>query len=194
MVWPDQSRAARTSRRPWTLGRSPRDRWRLLLLWILLLSALTSCGSLSRPPGTPWGATVAFFFMSYAEALRAVTDLGLQPSAAVCSSGFNSYVNGTQVVRGPWWQPMGVEDSFDQGGSFIVRSTPAAASNWLDRLQGISGARVDTVYTNYTPVNCPERTVEGTPPADAVRYVPREQVGTTLRVVFAQPSVSYDAA
>jgi hypothetical protein len=193
MVWPDQSRAARTARRPWTLGRSPRDRWRLLLLCLVLLSA-TACGGVSRPQGTPWGAEVAFFFTSYAEALRAVTDLGLQPSAAVCGSGFGSYANGTQEFRGPWWQPVGVEDSFDQSGGFLVRSTPAAASDWLDRLQGVRGARVDIVYTNYTPINCPDRTVEGTPPPDAARYVPREQVGTTLRVAFARPAVGYDGA
>ncbi len=32
------------------------------------------------------------------------------------------------------------------------------------------------------------------PPADAARYVPIEQVDSTLRVTFAQPVIGYDAA
>jgi hypothetical protein len=135
-------------------------------------------------------AEVNFSLTSYADALRTVTDLGLRPSGSVCGSGFHSYVNGTQAWRGPWWQPVGVEAAFDQRGGFVVRATPAAAPDWLDRLRSTFGAHIQTVYTTMTPANCPARDAEATPPADAVRYVPREQVDTALRVTFVRSARS----
>jgi hypothetical protein len=133
---------------------------------------------------------VTFSFTSYTDALRAVTDLGLRPSGSVCGSGFHNYVSGTQAWRGPWWQPVGVEAAFDQRGGFVVRATPAAASDWLDRLRSTLGAHIQTVYTTMTPANCPARIAEGTPPADAVRSVPREQVDSVLHVTFARSARS----
>ncbi|HEY7782053.1 MAG TPA: hypothetical protein VIC85_17825 [Ktedonobacterales bacterium] len=144
--------------------------------------------------GPPEGATVRFS-TPYADALRAVTDLGLQPAASVCGSDIGDYGSAAVVYRGPWWQPVGAEEAFAaRDGTLVVRPTPLAAPDWSDRLRGVAGATVLTVYPANTPFNCPPRDVEGTPPPGASKVIAADQVDVAARVTFARPAVDYGAA
>jgi hypothetical protein len=135
------------------------------------------------------------FSSSYTDAVRAITDLGLVPAASVRGSAIGDYESGGAVYRGPWWQPVGADVAFTtENGTLVVFPTPLAAPNWPDRLRGLPGATVDTLYTRYTPFNGPPHTVRGTPPPGASKLIAPDQLDVTARMIFARPSVDYDSA
>jgi outer membrane protein assembly factor BamB len=106
--------------------------------------------------------------VSYAQALRAVTDLGLQTAGSGCD---------------PNWGPQGGATPWDHW--LLVASTPLAPPGWLDPLGKIAG--VKAVQPN--PVfNC------GMIPSNGgQKPSPMAQVGIYVRVNFS-PGTDYDAA
>jgi hypothetical protein len=159
-----------------------------LALVCVLLVAITSCGG-SSSAGPAEGAAVTFS-SSYRATLRAVTDLGLVPAASVCGSAI-AY----QGASGSWWQPVGAETAYNaDGGTLVLLPTPLAAPDWPDRLSGI-GAHNITIYPYNTPFNCaPPRTVPGTPPPGASRFVAADQLNVYAQIVFAGASATYNTA
>jgi hypothetical protein len=77
--------------------------------------------------------------MSYTQALRAITDLGLQPTVAC---GYKADVDAGRVIRintGLGWQPAGQRDQFEREHRLFVATTPLAASDWSARLEAVPG-------------------------------------------------------
>jgi outer membrane protein assembly factor BamB len=111
---------------------------------------------------------------TYAQALRAVTDLGLRVSGHPCVSP------GT-------WQPVNWSDTWqDSAGAFLVAATPISRPDWLDALKqsaGAADAQADPVF------HCPALGFD----PNAIPGLPQGQEGTPVRVTFAT-GTSYDAA
>ena len=112
--------------------------------------------------------------VSYTQALRLVTDLGLQPASG-CEE--------------PDWVPTAFKGEYNQssGGWLPIVSTAAAAPRWLDRLKASEDtAQIWVNPTNHCSIN---PSVLLTQPAP----LPLEQSGSFARVTFSG-SVSYDTA
>ena len=156
-------------------------------LMLLSLLILASCGLLSnnRTPepgaieqaGSPpiLAADITFkTSVSYTQALRFVTDLGLQPATG---------------CERPEWISEGFKQDFNQplGGSIPVVSTAAAAPLWLDRLK--DDKDITQVWINPTN-HCSNS------PA-ALKWLPASlpvaQSGSYARVTFSNKT-SYDTA
>lgn len=164
-----------------------------VIILVGALIAVAGCGS-STAPRPAEGASVQFS-SSYADALIAVTDLGLQPAASVCGTTIDAYTSAGVADRGPWWQPVGAEAAFAaQNGTIVVWPTALAAPDWPNRLRGVAGATVLTVYPANTPFNCPPRDVAGTPAPGASKLIAADQLDVTARVTFTRSTDDYGAA
>jgi hypothetical protein len=115
--------------------------------------------------------------ISFANALRFVTDLGLQPAASC-------------ALRGSAWEPVFPKlDAVVAGDSFgmYVTATTTSAPAWLDRLKANSDVR--DVQAN--PVfSCPFIQVA---PPKVPSYLSQKQAGTYVSVTFSD-SAGYDTA
>jgi len=134
------------------LGRS---RWLLILVLATLALTLTDCGATSSAhsvtgmcndysntthgPSFPISCYVTFApTVSYSQALRAVTDLGLQP-ILLCSPITSVQSNGQQVDAHVQWQPVGQRDAFQQSHGLVIDPTlladPLGPHYWQTRLR-----------------------------------------------------------
>ena len=106
---------------------------------------------------------------SYQQALRLVTDLGLQTWTACI----------------PDWKPEGDKDSY-QYHNLLVSSTPDGAPEWFDRLK--ASPEVDSIQPN--PVfNCPLLR-----PTNSPQFLASDKTGTYVQVTFSNTVQSYDTA
>jgi hypothetical protein len=112
--------------------------------------------------------------VSYAQALRVLGDLGLQPIQPC-------------INRDAPWQPLDLKTQLQYG--WLVASTPASAPGWLARLQHTPG--VQRIQTN--PIyHCPLMQAAA-PGSGQFPYLSEHQAGTTARITFSAQT-SYDQA
>jgi hypothetical protein len=143
---------------------------------------------------------------SYADALRTITDLGLQTTNFCMAAIVNS---SGKIVGGLPWMPLdnkayfitshGVDTSGTIGGTptvvdttelpaLSVLTTPLAPADRVDRLEATPG--VAGVETNVV-TDCPNI---GLTSASTVTSLPRKQIGTYIRVAFSSNISTYDNA
>jgi len=121
------------------------------------------------PTGVVDGAFITFTSStSYQQALKMITDLGLQTSLPCAFS----------------WKPQDAGNSFSTSHNLFVSSTVGAAPLWLYRLQASPNVASADVQTAFS---CPNEPVDQKP-----SYLPPGQVGTYVRVTFS--GANYDAA
>jgi hypothetical protein len=96
--------------------------------------------------------------VSYDEALRAVTDLGLQPSVAC---GFEADVKAGRVISGMQWQPAGQKDIFSIEHRLFVTITPLTAPDWSTRLSRVHGFTQNSQEQLSQPLYCPDLSIGG---------------------------------
>jgi hypothetical protein len=139
-------------------------------------------GQESQPP-----ALVTFHpDISFATALRTITDLGLQPSGLPCPSSVMP--DGTAWTR---WTPLLDATQFAEQPVLTVQPTPLTPGNWLRRLQ--AAPQVLTVRTNLI-VNCgPIIAGSDTPPLGTLVTLGLDVPVHYMLLTFA-PGVGYDAA
>ena len=107
---------------------------------------------------------------SYAQALRLVTDLGLQTSTPCLDS----------------WKPQSSPAQYQyQNNSFLVVSTAIGEPDWFNRLR--NNPEVMSVTSNPM-YNCPLMTGNHNPP-----FLAADKVGTYVQVTFSQ-TTNYDSA
>jgi hypothetical protein len=140
------------------------------------------------------GSVVPFMFpspvtfapsISYEQALRIITDLGLQP-ALEC--GLSRLTPGAGQPH-PQWQPMGQRAAFLSNHRLFVTSTYSAPNDWRLRLAATPGVQVGASQGSICSA-----VVYGTPPPGIAIPLTAAQAGTYVRVTFAQPINTYDAA
>lgn len=178
--------------------------WQIALVPVLVC-ALAGCGSgqvpnrFTSPIFEPKFSEAVTFAttVSYASALRIVTDLGLQPGID-CGTATAGYA----VL----WQPMSQRNTFAQKHQLLV--FPASVpSDWLTRLMGTPGivgvADGRPEYPEQTPVGmhagavvypCPALIATATPHAGVPVPLDAAHAGTYARVTFAGSLDNYDAA
>lgn len=121
----------------------------LLLLVVLAIGTtctLVACGldrasqnSSSPAAYVPPPFTIALYFdplVTYDDALRTVTDLGLQPSVAC---GYDADVKVGRVISEMQWQPAGQRSTFAVEHRLFVALTPLTAPDWNARLSRVRG-------------------------------------------------------
>lgn len=157
----------------------------LLLCGLLAFSTSQSVAEAALP--MPVNPTHPFYTgftpsVSYDQALRLITDLGLQPA-------FDCAI----------WQPMGQKEAFAQDHRLLV--APAyltAPDDWLVRLQHTAGVeKVVEGYLTIAGINPPAFI-----PADTVYTCPSEgsaplnagEAGDYLHIRFASSQTTYDQA
>ncbi len=107
---------------------------------------------------------------SYTQALRLVTDLGLQTSMPCLDA----------------WKPQSSLDAFEnQNHGFLVSSTPVGAPDWFDHLKGSPEIMTITPNPMYS---CPLMRVNDVPP-----FLTANKAGTYVQVTFLQ-TTDYDSA
>jgi outer membrane protein assembly factor BamB len=107
---------------------------------------------------------------SYTQALRLVTDLGLQTSMPCLDA----------------WKPQSSLDAFGiQNHGFLVSSTPVGAPDWFDHLKGSPEIMTITPNPMY---NCPLMTANNNPP-----FLAANKAGAYVQVTFSQ-TADYDSA
>lgn len=120
------------------------------------------------PTGVVDSASITFTnATSYQQALRMITDLGLQTSNACALS----------------WKPQSAAQGFAESHNLLVVAMVGSAPLWLYRLKAspnVSGVNVNPVFS------CPMELANQQP-----LYIPRNQIGTYVRVTFS--GGSYDA-
>lgn len=172
----------------------------LAILALALIGVMTACapgaGSLSQPGQTPTPALPApqealITFkpaISYAVALQALTDLGLQPTD-------NCYPADRQ------WHPMSQQDSFAGYHALLVAPTLLAPTGWLDRARSLPGfsAAQTNVVTNCPAIPAPSPTFTVPAPPEAqmsfaatTTYAAALEAMANLGVRLADPC--YEAA
>ncbi|HEY7348204.1 MAG TPA: hypothetical protein VH599_07760 [Ktedonobacterales bacterium] len=161
--------------------------WKAILLLLLcgLLTLGTSQSATAAAASIPYMHPFFARFtpsVTYEQALRLVTDLGLQPA-------FDCAI----------WQPMGQQDAFAKEHRLLI--APAylmAPDDWFVRLQQTAG--VETVVEGFPTIAgyTPPTSV----PADAVYTCPSQgtaplnsgEAGTFAQISFASPQTTYDQA
>jgi outer membrane protein assembly factor BamB len=123
--------------------------------------------------GMPTGVVDSAFITftsatSYQQALTMITDLGLQTSNACAFS----------------WKPQSAAQGFPESHDLLVAATVASAPLWLYRLKASPNVSMVNVWTVFS---CPMERIGQQP-----LYIPKNQVGTYVRVTFS--GGSYDAA
>ncbi len=115
--------------------------------------------------------------VSFASALKFVTDLGLQPAQSC-------------AFQDSAWQPLmlkyGAVEAGDAFGMYVLATT-ASAPDWLDRLKANSA--IQNLQANPL-TSCPQ--IPAAPPKIPT-YLPQNQAGTNVSVTFSD-STSYDTA
>jgi len=145
--------------------------------------------------------------VSYDDALRAVTDLGLQPSL---ECGYEDDVKAGRVITNMQWQPAGQRAVFMQEHRLFVALTPLAPPDWTTRIKLVPGLlpyrQEDASQPHYcpngsagwgaTPVDSggasPTSLDTSGPPPTVLDYAQAASSPIT-RVVFA-PLTTYDEA
>ncbi len=127
-------------------------------------------GKPAAPPTQPaYEAQVAFAASTpFAQALRAITDLGLQ----------------TERICIPTWRPQQSSEVFSTYHTLNVVATVNSAPLWLARLQASPGV---TAIRPFSVINCPMERLDNNPP-----FLGLDKAGTYLRVTFAP--IGYDTA
>ena len=132
--------------------------------------------------------------VSYADALREMTDLGVQP-AVFC--GYQSDINVGKVIESKWL-PAGQQDRFQQEQRMWVVRTINASPNWSYNLYHLPGFHADPLRLT-TNFSCTDghQNAGPPPPKDAPDVLTDEQtgnqIGTYAYVTFAA-GVDYDTA
>ncbi len=129
-------------------------------------------GTDGKPTEPVYAAIVEFSTpVTYAQALKIVTDLGLQTFADCTVT----------------WKPEGDRQLFQDDHLFTVASTVSGVALWVDRLKAVPGiVRVDNASG---PHSCPLIPVS----RDPAHLLP-EHAGTYVRVTFSNAVQSYDTA
>jgi len=176
----------------------------ILLGSVLLLLAGCAASNTSIPPHPPDSSSLVVSFTSatsYAQALRLITDVGLQP-------GINcgSFQGGQRRVG---WQPMGQREAFAQTHQMIVWLAGAPV-DWGERLEAspdvlmvqagspeypTSGAR-PSPPAGLVPYSCPPSIDSLTPSPGTPVALGVSEIGLNpyIHVTFASPLATYDAA
>ncbi|MGB8347000.1 MAG: hypothetical protein WCD86_19080 [Ktedonobacteraceae bacterium] len=124
---------------------------------------------------------------SYPQALRIVTDLGLQPTSPCIGTILNS---DGKISSWFWWGPQAEGFAGYPHGMYIA-PTPLASSDWLARLRALSN--VTAIQTTHFVFYC-QLDHTGTPPPSAIVALAPQQAGTYLTVTFSPRAGSYDQA
>ena len=176
----------------------------LLLAITCCLLALASCriglpndctgNCAPNAPGTDALAYPVLFDASvtYADALREMTDLGIQP-AVFC--GYQRDIDAGKVIESAWL-PAGQQDRFQQEHRMWVVKTITASPDWLHKLYSLPGFHKDPSSQNF---GCSggHANAGPPPPKDAPDVLTNEQadsqIGTYAYVTFTS-GVDYDTA
>jgi hypothetical protein len=132
------------------------------LLFLGALGILAASGSVlwpqeSRPPAQhvpPPPMSFPLYFdrsVSYEDALRAVTDLGLQPSL---QCGYEEDVKAGRVVTHMQWHPAGQRAFYVSARRLFVALTPMTPPDWTTRIKQISGLLPYRQEDAYVPHYC----------------------------------------
>jgi hypothetical protein len=116
--------------------------------------------------------------MSYDDALRAITDLGLQPSVAC---GYGADLTAGRVITDMQWQPAGQRSIFVREHQLFVTFTPLAAPDWGARLTHVHGFVRNTEQQWNQILYCPDLGSAATYPIDPA---------TSTSVSFTPPDTS----
>jgi hypothetical protein len=167
----------------------------------------------SRAPSkyAPPPASFPLYFdpsVSYDDALRAVSDLGLQPSV---ECGYEGDLKAGRVITHLQWQPAGQRAFYLSEHRLLVALTPLTPTNWTERLKRVPGwVANNTPERASQPLSCPTGDTgwgadssrfrqasptlsENSDSAPTVMTYPQAASSPTARVVFA-PSTTYDEA
>jgi hypothetical protein len=153
-------------------------------------TAGTSKTGTSLPYTGPFSVTFAPS-IAYKDALRLITDLGLQPS-------LECVINVTMLTQGPGpgsdpqsqWQPMGQRDSFIHTHLLRVITTLSSPLDWSKRLETNPGVvKVDYPGVIYCPA-----VVYGTPSPEVAVPLNAGQSGDFARITFTRSMNDYDTA
>ena len=157
--------------------------------WLIIRSSSIG-GQSSTIAGPPpsWPAPITFApSVSYNQALRLVTDMGLQPSLE-CPPQAGHYTPGSTLQPQPVWQPVGQKETFLQNHQLQVYPTFSAPSDWRLRLAAIQGIHVGVSQGNICP-----HVIYGTPPPGTIMPLSSSQSGIYVRITFTNLQ-TYDAA
>jgi hypothetical protein len=158
--------------------------------WINNWSLLAG-GKSGGPTGVinPLGPELVIFAssISYNQALRLVTDMGLQPSLD-CPPYAGHYTPGNQLQPQPIWQPVGQRETFSETHQIWVYPTFSAPLDWRLRLVKIPGVHFGTSHVLICL-----HVIYGTPPPGVIMPLSSAQAGIYVRIAFAR-SQTYDAA
>jgi hypothetical protein len=181
--------------------------WRVMLtLGLLLLVAIVaSCGDGASSPRSSsypdFNSSVVFLAssVSYAQALRLITDLGLQPGIDC-----GAFVGSGRAA----WQPMGQRETFTRDARLVV--WPARRPDgWGKRLQAspgvlavqggyplYSGVPTMSPLTQQVPYSCPPPIDGLTPPAMTPVAMSNGMADVEIyaRIAFGSPALAYDDA
>lgn len=176
-------------------GWSPKVARLLVCLLVPIAAMLVACGQTSvaanvvsgtcsdisgehHPPTALISCYITFApTVSYAQALRVVTNLGLQP-ALPCLPVTPTTINGKEIDLETLWQPAGQQQLFQQEHGLVVIQTPLAVEqqsisrSWLDELKYFSS--VVTALHDAAPAS----TVNGDPVTSLVPQVFLNSVAT----------------
>jgi hypothetical protein len=192
------------------MGMKDRRQWRfsrfmaasalacsLLSLASCRLSLPGDCSGKCAPSSPPPSAVLVDFdtSISYVDALRELTDLGVQP-AVFC--GFQSDMDAGTAIRGSVWLPAGQRQRFQQEQRMWVMETIAAsAGDWSYRMYHTPGFHRDPSLANYSCTDGGAAVSDPTYHPGAPEVLTMEQIGSqigTYAYVTFVPSVDYDAA
>lgn len=164
----------------------------LLVFASCRISLPNDCTGKCYPSSPPISAVPVLFdaSVSYADALRGMTDLGVQP-AVFC--GYPNEVAAGMVI-GSKWLPAGQRDRFQQKHlMWVVRTI--TGHDWL-KMYTLPGFHKDSSFQSF---GCSDgqHSAGPTPPPGAPDVLTLgqagNQIGTYARVTFA-PSVDYDTS
>lgn len=126
--------------------------------WLIIRSASVG-GKGADAEGPPHGPEPVIFApsISYNQALRLITDMGLQPSLD-CPPSAGHYTPGSTLQPQPVWQPVGQRETFSQNHQLLVSPTFSAPLDWRLRLVKIPGVQFGASQV----IICP-RVIYGTP-------------------------------
>ncbi len=166
-----------------------------LMLCIILLG-LVGCGnsaqSVKNLSGS-WPSSLAVQFspsISYEQALRLVTNLGLQP-AIDCKIGSDMFTPESQFPPLQQWQPVGQRGSYQLLHRLLV-DLALPPGNWFARLKAAPGVR-SMEFPDPSAYYCP-KVIYGTPSPDIAIPLSASHSETYTRISFAHPLNNYDAA
>lgn len=127
--------------------------------------------------------------VTYAHALRMLTDIGVQPGY-VCGVAASQSATSSQW---PLWSPLGQRDQFMQSHTLTVEPGTLADATWIAYLRSTSGV-VGVTAAALRVCAAMSIPVGAQPPAGPPAvYLTSEQVGVLRAVTFA-PGTDYDTA